>query len=166
MKKLPIIWAHPRKDSLTARTVEAVKKEAVKKGFIVSEWEAYSSDFDPILQVADEPDWDSYDKRYNPESEALAKVLSDKDYLVFVFPIWWYSLPAILKGYIDRVWNYGVFYGDRELHKLPVKAVRWIGLVGSDEAHIQKREYDKYMQHYFKKRYLSFLNLFFQDCKY
>lgn len=139
----------PRKDSFTARTFEAVKKEVINKGFLVSEWEAYSSGFNPVLQTDDEPDWLNYEKKYNLESEALANELRDKDYLIFVFPIWWYSLPAILKGYVDRVWNYGVFYGDRQIHKLPVKAVRWIGLIGSDQAHIQKRDYDKYMDHYF-----------------
>lgn len=149
MKKMHIIWAHPRKDSLTAKIVEAVKKEANNKNFNVTEWEAYSSGFNPVLQTDDEPDWYNTNKQYNAESEALAKELSDKDYLIFIFPIWWYSLPAILKGYIDRVWNYGVFYGDRNIHRLPVKAIRWIGLVGSKEASIQKRDYDKYMDYYF-----------------
>ncbi|OCA74423.1 NAD(P)H oxidoreductase [Chryseobacterium arthrosphaerae] len=149
MKKMHIIWAHPRKDSLTAKIVEAVKKEARNKNFNVTEWEAYSSGFNPVLQTDDEPDWYNTNKQYNAESEALAKELSDKDYLIFIFPIWWYSLPAILKGYIDRVWNYGVFYGNRNIHRLPVKAIRWIGLVGSKEASIQKRDYDKYMDYYF-----------------
>ncbi|MEE6126091.1 NAD(P)H oxidoreductase [Chryseobacterium arthrosphaerae] len=149
MKKMHIIWAHPRKDSLTAKIVEAVKKEANNKNFNVTEWEAYSSGFNPVLQTDDEPDWYNTNKQYNAESEALAKELSDKDYLIFIFPIWWYSLPAILKGYIDRVWNYGVFYGNRNIHRLPVKAIRWIGLVGSKEASIQKRDYDKYMDYYF-----------------
>ncbi|AYZ12799.1 NAD(P)H oxidoreductase [Chryseobacterium arthrosphaerae] len=149
MKKMHIIWAHPRKDSLTAKIVEAIKKEANNKNFNVTEWEAYSSGFNPVLQTDDEPDWYNTNKQYNAESEALAKELSDKDYLIFIFPIWWYSLPAILKGYIDRVWNYGVFYGDRNIHRLPVKAIRWIGLVGSKEASIQKRDYDKYMDYYF-----------------
>lgn len=149
MERLHIIWAHPRQDSFTAQVVKAVRSEAEKKGFKVSEWEAYFSGFNPVLQHEDEPDWNDYDKKYSETASILAKDLFDKDYLVFVFPVWWYSLPAILKGYIDRVWNYGVFYGDREKHKLPVKAVRWIGLIGSDEPHIQKRDYDKYMLHYF-----------------
>ncbi len=144
-----IIWAHPRKDSLTSKIVEAVKREANNKNFDVTEWEAYSSGFNPVLQTDDEPDWYNTNKQYNAESEALAEELLDKDYLIFIFPIWWYSLPAILKGYIDRVWNYGVFYGDRNIHRLPVKAIRWIGLVGSKEVSIQKRDYDKYMDYYF-----------------
>lgn len=149
MKKLHIIWAHPRQDSLTAQTVEAITKEALQRGFEVSSWEAYSAKFNPLVQEEDEPDWHNPNKKYSDEAIELANELTDKDYLVFVFPVWWYSLPAILKGYIDRVWNYGVFYGNRELDKLPVKAVRWIGLIGSDQAHIQKRDYDRYMLHYF-----------------
>ena len=30
---------------------------------------------------------------------------------VIVFPVWWWSMPAILKGWIDRVWNNGWAYG-------------------------------------------------------
>lgn len=147
-KKVHIIWAHPRRDSLTAQTVEAVKKEAIQRGFEVTDWEAYSAGFNPVLHQEDEPDWADYNKTYSKEATLLAQDLNDKDYLIVVFPVWWYSLPAILKGYIDRVWNYGVFYGDRQKHKLPVKAIRWIGLIGSDKAHIQKRDYDKYIEYY------------------
>lgn len=147
-KKVHIIWAHHRKDSLTAKTVEAVKKAALDRGFEVSDWEAYSSGFDPVARAEDEPDWSDLNKKYSEEATALADDLRDKDYLVFVFPVWWYSLPAILKGYIDRVWNHGVFYGERGVHKLPVKAVRWIALFGGDKEHAEKRDYDKYMEHY------------------
>ena len=36
--------------------------------------------------------------------------LTNCEGLVFVFPTWWYGMPAILKGYIDRVWVPGVAF--------------------------------------------------------
>ena len=37
------------------------------------------------------------------------------DVLTLIFPIYWWSFPAILKGWIDRVWNRGWAYGPRKL---------------------------------------------------
>ncbi len=53
------------------------------------------------------------------------------DNIVFVFPIWWHNIPAMLKGYIDRVFNYGFAYGS---NKLPVDKIRWIGLAGESRS--------------------------------
>jgi hypothetical protein len=44
--------------------------------------------------------------------------------MVFVFPVWWWSMPAMLKGWIDRVWNNGWAYGAR---KLPHRRALLIG---------------------------------------
>jgi NAD(P)H dehydrogenase (quinone) len=37
--------------------------------------------------------------------------LSEADLIIFQFPLWWYSMPGVLKGYIDRVFSYGWAYG-------------------------------------------------------
>jgi NAD(P)H dehydrogenase (quinone) len=62
------------------------------------------------------------------------------DATVMIFPIWWWSMPALLKGWIDRVWNYGWAYGAR---KFPNRRVWMIGIAGGDLASFQKRGYDK-----------------------
>lgn len=43
------------------------------------------------------------------EQEKLAAA----DAVIFQFPLWWFSLPAILKGWVDRVFAYGLAYGYR-----------------------------------------------------
>jgi NAD(P)H dehydrogenase (quinone) len=58
-----------------------------------------------------------------------------------VFPVWWWSMPAILKGWIDRVWNHGVAYGDGVT--FPHRSVRMIALAGTTEATFAKRGYDR-----------------------
>ena len=45
----------------------------------------------------------------------IARV-KDADLLVLVFPIFWYSVPAILKGWIDRVFISGEFYGGKRIY--------------------------------------------------
>ncbi|WP_429985636.1 NAD(P)H-dependent oxidoreductase [Lysinibacillus pakistanensis] len=37
------------------------------------------------------------------------------DNIVFVFPVWWHSIPAMLKGYIDQVFNYWFAYRSNKL---------------------------------------------------
>ena len=40
------------------------------------------------------------------------KLLAQADLIIFQFPLWWYSMPALMKGYIDRVFSYGFAYGN------------------------------------------------------
>lgn len=139
-KRATVIWAHPRTDSLTATMTADVIEELSLQGFEVDEVDLHRAGFDPVLREADEPDLGDVDKQYTPEVMELAARTKAADALVFVFPVWWYSVPAIMKGYIDRVWNYGLFYG--EGRRSGIAAARWIGLAGESAEAFRKREYD------------------------
>lgn len=65
--------------------------------------------------------------------------------MIFVFPVWWFSVPAILAGYIDRVWNNGIAHGGGR--RLPFNTVRWIAIAGESEAAFTKRGLEKSMEH-------------------
>lgn len=132
MKQVEIIWAHPRSDSLTAAVVSNVKKQLEKQSWKVSQLDLYRNKFNPVLQAVDEPDWSDWTKTYSSDIMELIKELVDKDSVIFIFPVWWYSIPAIMKGYIDRVWNYGQGYGPK--HTLRLQSILWIGLMGTTEA--------------------------------
>jgi NAD(P)H dehydrogenase (quinone) len=135
-----VIWTHPRTDSLTAAVTADVIGELTAQGVEVDELDLHRERFDPVLWEADEPDWNDLDKQYTPEVMNLAARTKAADALVFVFPVWWYSMPAIMKGYIDRVWNNGLFYGGGR--RSGISAVRWIGLAGESAESFRKREYD------------------------
>lgn len=145
MKQVQLIWAHPRTDSLTAKVAQAIAEELSLRGWGVNELDLYRSGFDPVLQSVDEPDWTNPNKTYSTEVMELSAELASADAAFIVFPIWWYSTPAILKGYIDRVWNHGIFYGSGR--KLPFDSLRWIALAGEPEASLAKRGLDKSMSH-------------------
>jgi len=93
---------------------------------------------------ADEPDWSSDQKRYSSEVETEMERMKKHDALAYIFPVWWYSLPAMLKGYIDRVWNQGFAYGSNKLHH---RQVLWLGLAADSKAHMEKRHYEQMMNH-------------------
>lgn len=65
-------------------------------------------------------------------------------------------MPAMLKGYIDRVWNNGFAYGSRKLHH---KHALWIGLAAAPEDHFQKRNYDQMMVHYLNVGISSYVGI-------
>jgi NAD(P)H dehydrogenase (quinone) len=65
------------------------------------------------------------------------------DATVMVFPVYWWSMPALLKGWIDRVWNNGWAYGAR---KFPHRRVWMIGVAGGLPESFAKRGYDTAIQ--------------------
>ncbi|MFE3095404.1 NAD(P)H oxidoreductase [Streptomyces sp. NPDC059248] len=126
-----LVLAHPRADSLTARVAGRLRDRLTEGGGTVDLLDLHREDFDPRLTPADEPDWENREKEYSPEVRAqMARVARAHD-IVVVFPVWWYSVPAVLKGWIDRVWNYGFAYG-RSTPRLAGKRMIWLGLAGAD----------------------------------
>lgn len=141
-----VVWAHPRTDSLTATVTTDIVATLREAGVEVEEVDLYRSGFDPALREADEPDWENPDKVYSPEVRAHIGWARSADAIVFVFPVWWYSLPAVLKGYIDRVWNYGQFYGAGR--RSGIAHARWVGLAGETREAFAKRGYEEMITHH------------------
>ena len=107
--KCLIVIAHPLTDSLCgalARTAVAALTEA---GHDVVVEDLYASGFSPVLTAAERQSYysESFDSgAVAPEIERLLEA----EAIVLVFPTWWFGVPAILKGWFDRVWAPGVAY--------------------------------------------------------
>ncbi|MGX9740934.1 NAD(P)H oxidoreductase [Pseudocitrobacter corydidari] len=145
-KNIYLIWAHPRHDSLTVQVVKEIQQQAEDKQIAVDTLDLYRADFDPVLRTQDEPDWDDPQKTYAPEVHKLFSQMQGHDTAVIVFPVWWYSFPAMLKGYLDRVWNHGLAYGEGS--SLPFKKIRWVALVGGAEDKFEHFGWRKNMSDY------------------
>ncbi len=134
-----LVVAHPRRESLT-RAVAIAFAAGVARGGHRVEWaDLVAEGFDPVLRSADEPDWVNPDKTYSNEVCREIERIARNAATVMVFPVWWWSLPAILKGWIDRVWNYGFAYGPRSY---PHKRVWRIGVAGAGESAYRAGHYD------------------------
>ncbi|ALS27891.1 NAD(P)H dehydrogenase [Paenibacillus sp. 32O-W] len=144
MKVLTIV-SHPRRNSLTFSVAERFVQGLADAGHEAEIADLYGEEFDPLVFEKDEPDWDNPQKSYSARVQAEMARLKRNEGLAFIFPLWWYSLPAITKGYIDRTWNYGFAYGGT---KLPHKKVLWIPLVGETEESLRKRNFDTMISHY------------------
>ena len=127
-----LVLAHPRGDSLTAQIADRAHGRLATEGLAVDLLDLHAEGFDPRMTPADEPDWANRDKGYSAEVKAHMRRIDAADSIVVVFPIWWYAPPAILKGWIDRVWNYGYAYG-RSKPRFSGKRIIWIGLAGEPQ---------------------------------
>ncbi|KZE78618.1 NAD(P)H dehydrogenase [Paenibacillus elgii] len=139
MKILTVV-SHPRVNSLTFSVADKFLQGLAEAGHETEMLDLHRSGFNPVLWEADEPDWSSDHKTYSPEVEAEIERMKKYDTLAYIFPIWWFNLPAMLKGYIDRVWNNGFAYGSNKLHH---KQVLWLGLAAAPKELFEKRQYDK-----------------------
>lgn len=125
-----VVLAHHRADSLSAHVAERAVERLTSAGFEVDILDLYAENFDPRMTVADQPDWNDRDKVYSPGVESHMRRILAADVVVAVFPIYWQSVPAMLKGWIDSVWNYGFAYG-RSKPRLAGKRILWLGLAGA-----------------------------------
>lgn len=141
MKTL-IVVAHPRQNSLTALAARRFADTLRENGHEIEYADLVAEKFDPVLREEDEPDWDNADKAYSAEVQEEMRRIERNEATVMIFPVWWWGMPAMLKGWIDRVWNNGWAYGAR---KFPQRRVWIIGIAGGDRDLFQKRGYDKAM---------------------
>lgn len=138
MKTL-LVFAHARRSSLTGQVAEAFAEAAGGHGHAFEWADLAGENFDPVLREADEPDWDNPRKIYSEDVRREMQRIERNEATVMIFPVYWWSMPALLKGWIDRVWNNGWAYGDR---KFPQKRAWMIGVAGGSEGSFAKRGYD------------------------
>jgi putative NADPH-quinone reductase len=110
MHNILIINGHPDKESLCTELANSYKRGAdSNKDIICDLIHLYDLDFDPILRYG-------YRQRTVLEPDLLKaqEAIMAADHLVFVYPTWWATFPALLKGFIDRVFLPGFAFKYRE----------------------------------------------------
>jgi putative NADPH-quinone reductase len=97
-----VVYCHPKEGSFTAAVRDTVLARLAAKGAEVRVIDLYARGFDPTLSRGE---WEGYvDSPANRDPVAGdVAALQWADTLIFVYPTWWYALPAILKGWLDRV---------------------------------------------------------------
>lgn len=104
-----VVYCHPSGDSFTAAVRDVVLARLAAAGAEVRLCDLYARGFQPVLTPQE---WAGYlDEPRN--AEPVARDIEDLrwcDTLVFVYPTWWYGLPAMLKGWLDRVLLPGVAF--------------------------------------------------------
>ena len=106
--KHAIIIAHPKLDSLTVACAEAYSDAVRSLGHQATARNLYAIGFDPCLKESEVPG--PTGARFADDVVAERKALADCDVFALFYPLWFNAPPAILKGYVDRVFSLGFGY--------------------------------------------------------
>jgi NAD(P)H dehydrogenase (quinone) len=123
--KVFVVYAHPEPRSFGRALLDRGTAELRGAGHEVAVSDLYAMGFNPVASAADFtvrrfPDALHYDReqRFAVEHDAVAPDIAIEmeklewcDILILQFPLWWFSVPAMLKGWIDRVFLNGRAYG-------------------------------------------------------
>ena len=104
-----MIHAHPRADSLSAALRDAAKAALEAGGHRVELRDLYAEGFNPVLSAEERGRYHDVPDNLEGIEDHVAS-LRRAEALVLVHPTWWYGMPAILKGWFDRVWAPGVAF--------------------------------------------------------
>lgn len=109
-RRFLVVFAHPLADSLSATLKQAVIDGVESAGHTADLIDLYADGFDPALAASERAAF--VKPGYAPPDDAAAycERLKAADGIVFVFPQWWFGMPAILKGFVDRVFVPGVAF--------------------------------------------------------
>ena len=122
-KKALIVHAHPEPASFCTSQMQVARDELVRQGYEVDVIDLYENKLDPVL---DRGEFEHVEEPFKPQNEHLKAIKAGTlkpriatdidrvlaaDLLVFSFPLWWFSVPAVLKGWADRVFVTGAVFG-------------------------------------------------------
>jgi NAD(P)H dehydrogenase (quinone) len=107
--RIHLVYSHPCEESFTG-AVHRTALEALRgAGHEVDDLDLYAEGFQAVMPAEERRGYD--DPGAEPvELEGWMRRLQRADGLVFVYPTWWYGLPAMLKGYLDRVYRPGLAF--------------------------------------------------------
>ncbi|GGF70423.1 NAD(P)H dehydrogenase [Azorhizobium oxalatiphilum] len=123
--KILLVFAHPEPRSLNGALRDVAVAELKAQGHEVQISDLHAQGWKSQIDRADFPAL-APDARFDPSAASAAafadggltadvKAEQDKllwaDVLILQFPLWWFTMPAILKGWVDRVYAYGFAYG-------------------------------------------------------
>lgn len=118
-----LVHAHPEERSFSSAQADAVLEQLRADGMEVRRLDLYAEGRDPVLHRDQFAPGSGY---FKPQAQQMTAVLEktlgepvtsdldelmQADLLVLSFPLWWFSMPAIMKGWIDRVFVMGATFG-------------------------------------------------------
>jgi NAD(P)H dehydrogenase (quinone) len=107
MKNL-IVFSHPNDKSFCAALKDVTISASREKNLDVELRDLYKLKFNPVLSA---DDFIAFNGGKIPQDIATEQsYIKQAEIITFVYPVWWTGLPAMVKGYIDKVFSYGFAY--------------------------------------------------------
>jgi NAD(P)H dehydrogenase (quinone) len=104
-----VVYCHPNETSFASTLHQTVLKALRSRGHDVTDLDLYADDFRPVMSREERKDYED-PAQYRETVKKYALQLAETEAIVAVYPTWWYGLPAMLKGYFDRVWAPGIAF--------------------------------------------------------
>ena len=123
VRRALLVHAHPEPESFSSAQAAAAADQLTSQGIDVRLLDLHAEGWDPVLAQEQFPASSGY---FKPQAEQLSahatgtlldpvrtdlEHLQEADLLVLSFPLWWFSMPAIMKGWVDRVFVMGAAFG-------------------------------------------------------
>lgn len=109
MTRALVLYAHPCPESFNAAVHDTVVETLRKRGWDVDDCDLNKEGFSPVLTEAERRGYHEEPTNIEPVREYVERVRA-AEALVLVFPVWNFGYPAILKGFLDRVFLPGVSF--------------------------------------------------------
>ena len=103
--KILVIYAHPAVRGFNSFILENVKLQLEERKIDFEVLDLYKMKYNPILKS--EELYSAGNKKVSNKNKEIQKKIKKADKLIFIYPVWWSGLPAILKGFIDRIFVSG-----------------------------------------------------------
>jgi len=105
---IQVVHSHPLTDSYNHALFRTIVETLQDRHQVIAT-DLYRERFSPVMTEAERRSY--YQPPYAEEEVApLVRQLRQADGIIFCFPHWWFSMPAMLKGYFDRVWAPGTAF--------------------------------------------------------
>lgn len=129
--KILIIYAHPESQSMNSAMFNSAIDTFTKAGHEVKISDLYAMQFNPVsdrsnFTTVDNPAFfkQQLEEVYATQLNGFTASIEEEqqkvewcDLMIWQFPLWWFSVPAILKGWVDRVFAMGRFYKNGSIYE-------------------------------------------------
>lgn len=105
-----VVLCHPAEPSFTRATSEAAVRGLERAGHVVTLLDLYAVGFQPVMTEVEYHAYHGDTPIIDPLVAESVRAVQQAEMLVFVYPTWWSSLPAMLKGWLEKTMVPGVAF--------------------------------------------------------